>query len=410
MPTTSFANPISGFAPAGQAIVQKPDGSAVAYTALASASAASTSGDTIFVGPGTYDEVDLAKNGVNWQLADGALIRYTGSSTKAIFDDNGTPCSFTIGGHGIIDHRGMSGGGCFRFASASDVSVTAAQLHSQGIGAVLNYSGNGLMFIKTERFTSGAYGAGAYLSGGRVYIEASEMKLDGSGDSIRTSWGETYITVGLFGGATLTCAGGLQHFISQEASGGSSTGFALCTGGTQVIEFEEGGAPYAQSVPRIICNGGSQSIHFIHFEPNDSNAAGFQCTSGTQRIFGQRYKNGSHHGFNVDAGKQYIDILDAETTLGDKFTLTGTGGTQIITGHFKNSGTNGVAANLGGQTLVIEGHATLVSHSGATDSIVAGSATNVTLQGFACGNKATTNVSFLVAPSTNAVFSNADVV
>jgi hypothetical protein len=79
------------------------------FTTLAAAKAAAQSGDTIVVGPGTYIENDLLKDGVNWLFAPGALVTYSPPALQAnssdiifgIFDDRSSgPVQCTIGGHG----------------------------------------------------------------------------------------------------------------------------------------------------------------------------------------------------------------------------------------------------------------------------------------------------------------------
>ncbi len=79
------------------------------FTTLGAAKAAAQSGDTIVVGPGTYVENDLLKNGVNWFFAPGAIVTYTSPALQAnsndilygIFDDRSSgPVQCTIGGHG----------------------------------------------------------------------------------------------------------------------------------------------------------------------------------------------------------------------------------------------------------------------------------------------------------------------
>jgi hypothetical protein len=79
------------------------------FTTLAAAKAAAVSGDTIVVGPGTYIENDLLKDGVNWFFAPGAIVTYASPALQAnsndviygIFDDRSAgPVQCTIGGHG----------------------------------------------------------------------------------------------------------------------------------------------------------------------------------------------------------------------------------------------------------------------------------------------------------------------
>jgi hypothetical protein len=79
------------------------------FTTLGAAKAAAQSGDTILVGPGTYVENDLLKDGVNWFFAPGAIVTYSSPALQAnsndilygIFDDRSSgPVQCTIGGHG----------------------------------------------------------------------------------------------------------------------------------------------------------------------------------------------------------------------------------------------------------------------------------------------------------------------
>ena len=63
------------------------------FRTLTAAKNEATTGDTIIVYPGTYEENDLLKDGVNWHFMAGALVTYTndGSAlTYGIFDDRTT--------------------------------------------------------------------------------------------------------------------------------------------------------------------------------------------------------------------------------------------------------------------------------------------------------------------------------
>jgi len=71
------------------------------------AKAAAMAGDLIHVGPGTYGDKNLLKNGVNWYWEEGAKGLYTGTTDGAIFDDgpsgaNG-PVICTIDGLGEFE-------------------------------------------------------------------------------------------------------------------------------------------------------------------------------------------------------------------------------------------------------------------------------------------------------------------
>jgi hypothetical protein len=67
---------------------------------LTAAKNAATAGTLVKVGPGTYDESNLAKNGVDWYFARGSYVNYTGSTAIPIFSDNGSAMSFSVYGYG----------------------------------------------------------------------------------------------------------------------------------------------------------------------------------------------------------------------------------------------------------------------------------------------------------------------
>lgn len=74
------------------------------FLTLTAAKAASLSGDTIVVWPGTYVEHDLLKNGVNWLFMPGAVVTWNETGTGngyGIFDDRSSgACACVIAGYG----------------------------------------------------------------------------------------------------------------------------------------------------------------------------------------------------------------------------------------------------------------------------------------------------------------------
>lgn len=101
----------------GLATIVKTDGTIRSVQAtLAAAVSAASSTDTIMVGPGTYNEKNLLKNGVNWYFAPGAIVAYSGAAYGGIFDD-----SAAHGANAAITCK-ISGFGTFRNAA---VPVTA---------------------------------------------------------------------------------------------------------------------------------------------------------------------------------------------------------------------------------------------------------------------------------------------
>jgi hypothetical protein len=87
------------------------------FLTLAAAKAAALAGDTIIVRPGTYNERNLLKTGVNWHFEAGAVVDYTGAADGGIFDD--TP----LGANGAVASK-VTGHGRFRSASTSATAAT----------------------------------------------------------------------------------------------------------------------------------------------------------------------------------------------------------------------------------------------------------------------------------------------
>lgn len=90
-----------------------PNGRMVAT--LREAKALAEPGDTIVVYPGTYDEGNLLKNGVNWFFMPGAIVYYnnpsiTSGNARGIFDDRDTGAvTCRIGGFGeFVFNAGMA--------------------------------------------------------------------------------------------------------------------------------------------------------------------------------------------------------------------------------------------------------------------------------------------------------------
>ena len=101
------------------------------FLTLTAAKNAATSGDTVVVFPGTYNEGELSKNGVNWNFFIGATVLWTsGGNGGAIFSDTSGPMTFSVTGNGDFFHVATvasgpaSLGSCFRFEnSSSTVSI-----------------------------------------------------------------------------------------------------------------------------------------------------------------------------------------------------------------------------------------------------------------------------------------------
>jgi hypothetical protein len=104
---------------------------AVPFKTLTAAKIAAQSGDAIIVLPGTYNEYNLLKDGVNWHFFPGAIVDYYGSEGHAIFDTSANGSNETvsaeIAGSGAFRARG---GACIvnSWAPDSDLRIHARSM------------------------------------------------------------------------------------------------------------------------------------------------------------------------------------------------------------------------------------------------------------------------------------------
>lgn len=102
------------------------------FLTLTAAKAAASSGDTIHVGPGVYNENNLLKNGVNWHFELGAKVSYVAPSVPAggIFDDSTTGANAAIvcriTGFGIFETNRISSSVSSSEFSPGNITVTKA--------------------------------------------------------------------------------------------------------------------------------------------------------------------------------------------------------------------------------------------------------------------------------------------
>ena len=181
----------------------------VPFKTLTKAKTAAASGDTIMVLPGTYNEKNLLKNGVNWHFLPGASVIYLGTAAGGIFDtssdgSNGGVTSMITGwgnfqisepttaGHVVHSAAGYSelliqakkmvsyDSACVKTGSSGVLDIQVLEGIESSSGRVVEIFGGTQNFIRARRlYTSG--GAGLYVSAGSVDLEA--QYISSSADS-----------------------------------------------------------------------------------------------------------------------------------------------------------------------------------------------------------------------------------
>ena len=177
------------------------------YETLAAAKSAATSGDLVHVGPGTYDEKNLLKNGVNWYFEQGAKIIYTGATDGSIFDDgpdgaNG-PVVCTIDGFGEFEWTNDFGAATTHFGvvhiqnAGSNVVINGLNIEQSGNNFQFGWTilqEDGLLTVNMAQkiqSIAGAYNMGWF--GGTGWINTPDIQSIGNaitwiGDATGGDW------------------------------------------------------------------------------------------------------------------------------------------------------------------------------------------------------------------------------
>lgn len=149
-------------------------------SALQQAKAAALFGDTIVVGPGDAQTLNLLKNGVNWYFVAGAKVigaccsGQTGCSTGGIFKDAlNTPVNCTIGGAGKFEIQTGTSAVVNLVDAGSNVSITA-----DSMVAILStlWTRRATLHAKANTITSNSISYPTVLwYSGSEHIEAHEI-------------------------------------------------------------------------------------------------------------------------------------------------------------------------------------------------------------------------------------------
>lgn len=220
------------------------------FLTLTAAKAASVAGDWIVVGPGLYNETDLAKDQVNWFFQPGAVVDYSGASIVGIFEST-TTLAFKVRGNGEFIHRAwhtININGATAGASTADIeceSILATV--AGGVGVLLGTTGN--VRVKCRTISApGAGGAGVYGGHGIVNIEAESITGYSKGvymlgsladvwtikaDTIAATTSATGASASLFGGTLIVTA---RELLKAVKVGGLGAACSLTINGARIVE------------------------------------------------------------------------------------------------------------------------------------------------------------------------------
>lgn len=168
--------------------------------------------------PGTYNERDLLKNGVNWHFLAGATVNFTKEETGAIFDMSTQPgaviCAIT--GSGVFNvSNSQSTGHVVNFAGSSGsttVLIEARSMYSQTGMGVKTVNSAGALFVDVKESIIAASSDAIAIQGAGMLNTIKAHFVNSSGGSVLSvSDGAVVLTaykMSTSGGAAVSITGG----------------------------------------------------------------------------------------------------------------------------------------------------------------------------------------------------------
>lgn len=168
----------------------------VPFATITNAMLAAASGDTVAVGPGTYDEQLQLREGVTPYFMAGAVMDYTGSGSTVLEPVGGAEVS--ILGHGSFYHTGSEAVqhvfSITEEATNLHVQAEIVECHPEDVNAdsenvstlfivAANNAGTGGKITLNCHYIEGDGCTAIHHAGGWYYITANEVKSSGAGVS-----------------------------------------------------------------------------------------------------------------------------------------------------------------------------------------------------------------------------------
>lgn len=218
----------------------------VPFKTLTKAKTAAVSGDTIIVLPGTYNENNLLKNGVNWYFMPGAKVSYSGAGAAGIFDTSAN------GSNGAVSSL-IAGYGEFIITATTS---TAHVVHASGTGSNLVVQGRRMdsSTVPTVKL--------AQSSSGSCHVDMIEDINCTSGDVIVFA---TSVTGNTIRARDFITSGGRCLYGNTGSGGLDLTARNLRASADSAVSLQGGTGPvtisaqelYSQSKPAVVYDLGS---------------------------------------------------------------------------------------------------------------------------------------------------------
>lgn len=385
------------------------------FLTLGAAKAAASSGDTVIVLPGSYTvTASLAKNGVNWHFTAGASVSMADdSSTAGIWDDGGSSMTFSVTGAGTFTRTSTDAGMGYNLINCSHASSVISIECLDILGdndafapsALVNQSA-GQLYLRFRRMVesgdiTGEIRSGIFWTNGRMhaygfYIQANDYSV--WSEAAGTPTGDMYVHVD-----ELDCTASGNSIYSSGSEATAAAWITAKTVGKSVVNtpaINHAGAERiyvtAQKIFGCVALQGTGLFYLDADKVSASqNGSGGQfgllhtSTAGDARISVKHWDTAGKTGDMIKLEGGTVRVLG-----GDLVTTSTAKGVEVTGGTVRlenmridtssNSASNPILKS--GGTLILSG-CTLVAE-GTRDSISAGSAQTVKLQGPSCANKA----------------------
>lgn len=362
------------------------------------AKTAAVPGDTIYIGPGTYNITNLLKDGVFLDFAAGARVVQT-TGTTAIFDDAAGAVTCRIFGFGYFEQV-MQNLAVLKVANWSKITMEADAIVGSNAYASAVYQDAGEVHVDCNILSAGTQGYVAYLgnNGGSYGIQDIECVLLGNEGGGGYQQNIRMLSTGAVQsisavrctilGSVYAGGGDGQQVVELGLVGTATSAVVTCTSARQTLNYTAVSRA-ANGIKSINLTGdGSQ---FVQCDMLDITGEGIVCSgTGKQYIEADAIisTNASNPVMQVSNGEQVVESNLLKTTQAAQYVCTGTGGVQRLkVTRVENTGVAGTPVFLGGQKLILEGGCTVVAEATAAVSIAADTAQNLYLYGVSVANK-----------------------
>ncbi len=354
------------------------------YTTLELARDASVSGDTIFVGPGTYtvtttDNTGLAKNGLNWFFYPGSIVNK--ATTGDTFKNQSFTVSCNIYGRAIFNNTGSAGN---IYTTTNSLNVIFECYYStNSVTHILYLAGNSSKFQLDCHSLTSSGGMAIYISGAYVELDAkfhtlkstasnaiggglNQVKMSLNGNLVQSTTSIAIADILNFSQVVSNVANvlGVTYGFSSPQSApvsltinGNTTGVLMTAGACYMngncyfVNTTGADARFIGGVVDLItCSGGYIETSWIGIETSSA----FNISAGLVRVKFPIKGVNSRLGFSVTgSGKLILDGDYTENYYTRSRVINGSTAEVVINGDFISTNTGSEA--YGGMFLLQNG-------------------------------------------------------